>query len=199
MSLTQILQRGEAADSTMRGELIAAAYDDLRRLAARRMQGERANHTLTATALANEVSMKLLAERRLPLGNPGQFFAYAARAMRHQLIDHARTRLRRKRGGDRARLPLDDDLIAVPQQNDDLLALDAALDALSQVDPRRARLVELRFFGGLSNQEIAAALEISPATVKRDWAVAKARLRHFLDQQAGAIRPEGGDSPDGPC
>ena len=174
--ITQILQSIEAGDPDARAELIMAAYEDLRRLASGKMASERQNHTLTATALVNEVSAKFLGERTVPSENRGQFFAYAAKAMRNLLIDHARAKGRLIRGGDRDRVPLDEAEGIDQKQRDDLLALNDTLTAFAKVDPRKAQVVEMKYFGRMTNDEVADALEISLATVKRDWDVAKAWL-----------------------
>jgi RNA polymerase sigma factor (TIGR02999 family) len=185
LDVTQILQQAEAGDADARARLIQAAYEDLRQMAAARMTDERQNHTLTSTALVHEVSMKMLTESQLPVANRGQFFSYASKAMRHFLIDYARTRGRQKRGGDRNRFSFDEALVASHEQRDDLLALNDALEELAEIDPRKAQLVEMRYFGGLSNQDIAEALNISLATVKRDWTVAKAWLLKELLSESG--------------
>ena len=183
MDLSQILHSAEAGDSEARASLIQAAYDDLRQLAAAKMADERQNHTLTSTALVHEVSLRLLNDSRVPMGSRGQFFAYASKAMRNLLVDHARTRGRQKRGGDRQKFSFDEAMIACQEQRDDLLRLNDALAELAEVNPRKAQVVEMRYFGGLSNQEIASALSISIATVKRDWMVAKAWLLNQLVTQ----------------
>ena len=180
LDLTQILIRAESGDDDARADLIQASYQELHRIASAKMAEERQNHTLTSTALVHEVSLRLLTESQLPAGGRGQFYAYAAKAMRHYLIDHARSKGRQKRGGGRSRLSIDEAVLASREQRDDFLALNEALDELAQIAPRKARLVELRYFGGLSNLELADALQISPATVKRDWTVAKAWLLNEL-------------------
>lgn len=176
MDITQILQSADSGDSDARAELIQAVYHDLRQMAAGKMAGERQDHTLSATALVHEVSMKILSDANVPTENRGQFFAYASTAMRNFLIDHARTRGRQKRGGDRKRVIVEEAIIACEQQSEDLLALNEAIDALGTLEPRKAQVVEMRYFGGMSLQEVASALEISVATVKRDWDVAKTWL-----------------------
>ncbi|MCH5375745.1 MAG: ECF-type sigma factor, partial [Planctomycetes bacterium] len=183
--MTQILQQAEAGDADARARLIQAAYDDLRQMASARMTDERQNHTLTSTALVHEVSMKLLTDSQLPVANRGQFFSYASKAMRHFLIDYARTRGRQKRGGNRNKLSFDEALVASLEQRDELLALNDALEELAEIDPRKAQLVEMKYFGGLSNQDIAESLDISLATVKRDWTVAKAWLLKELLTECG--------------
>ena len=180
MELTQILQLAEAGDEDARAEIIRAAYADLRQLAGAKMRSERQNHTLSATALVHEVSVKLLNETSLPATGRAQFLAYAAKAMRNLLIDHARTRGRQKRGGDKKKVSFEDALSASQDRNLEFLALNDALDSLAQIDPRKAQVVEMRYFGGLSIQETAEVLCVSVATVKRDWDVAKTWLRREL-------------------
>ena len=177
MDLTQLLGQAENGDAKARANIIQAAYDDLRRLATAKMADERQNHTLTSTALVHEVAMKLLDDDDVPLASRGKFFAYASKAMRNLLIDHARTKGRQKRGGNRQRLAFDEAMTASTEQRDDFLALNAALDTLAELEPRKAQVVEMRYFGGLSNEEVASALNVSLATVKRDWAVAKTWLK----------------------
>jgi len=169
-------------DREARANVIQAAYDDLRRVAAAKMTGERQNHTLTSTALVHEVSMKMLNDSHVPIESRGQFFAYASKAMRNYLIDHARTKGRQKRGGDRQRFEFDEAMIACDEQRDDFLALNSAIESLAELEPRKAQVVEMRYFGGMSNQEIASALDTSLATVKRDWTVAKTWLMRELTQ-----------------
>ncbi len=180
MDLTQILSAANSGDAEARSQLIQAAYNDLRQLAARKMANERLDHTLSSTALVHEVSMKLLDDSRVPTESRGQFFAYASKAMRNLLIDHARTKGRQKRGGDRQKFSFDEALVACDEQRDDFLALNSALEKLAELEPRKAQVVEMRYFGGLSNQEIASALETSLATVKRDWEVARTWLLKTL-------------------
>lgn len=178
--ITLILQSIESGDPQARAELILAAYDDLRRLASGKMASERQNHTLTATALVNEVSAKLLGDRVVPTENRGQFFAYAAKSMRNLLIDHARAKGRQTRGGDRKRVPLEEANCVDQKQRDELLALNEALNRFAEIDPRKAKVVEMKYFGRMTNDEIAEALDLSLATVKRDWNVAKAWLLEEL-------------------
>lgn len=180
MDLTQLIQKAKAGDTQARADLLQAAYDDLRQLAVGRMADERQNHTLTSTALVHEVALKMLDDHQVPVDGRGAFFAYASKAMRNLLIDHARGRGRQKRGGDRERLSFDDALSMVHEQGDHLLELHEALDNLASIDPRKAQVVEMRYFGGLSNAEVAESLEVSVATVKRDWDVAKTWLYREL-------------------
>jgi len=182
MDVTLLLKKAGSGDSTARGELIQATYEELRKLASARMKAERPDHTLTATALVHEVSLQLLNQSQIAVENHGQFLALAATAMRNLLIDHARSRGREKRGGGRKKLELDNALVACDQQSPELLNLHEALNRFAEIDERKSKVVEMRYFGGLSIHEVATALDVSPATVKRDWEVAKAWLLRELKQ-----------------
>lgn len=187
MNVTQLLERATQGDSYARGELIRATYDQLRVLAAVRMRTERPDHTLTATALVHEVSLQLLEKENLSVNTRGQFLAYAAKAMRNLLVDHARARGRQKRGGDGQKLTLDEALVASEEQNQELLELHEALERFQEIDPRKSQVVELRYFGGLSIDETADILGISPATVKRDWDVARTWLLRELQTECKRV------------
>ncbi len=165
----------EAAD-----QLIPVVYNELRRLADSYMRREREGHTLQATALVHEAYMKLVEQRSVNWQSRAHFFGIAAQIMRRLLVDHARGRLRDKRGGGQFLVPLDDALVFSPEQSSAMVELDGALDRLAAMDPRQARIVELRFFAGLTVEEAAEVLGISPKTVKRDWSVAKAWLHGEL-------------------
>lgn len=155
-------------------------YEELRRLAHSYMRGERPGHTLQTTALVNEAYLRLADYRGIRRQERAHFFAIAARLMRRILIDHARTRARQKRGGGALRLALDEAAVLSPERSRELLALDEALSRLAKLDPRKSRVVELRFFGGLYNDEIAELLDVSVKTVTRDWQMAEAWLRREL-------------------
>jgi RNA polymerase sigma factor (TIGR02999 family) len=144
------------------------------------MRGERPGHTLQATALVHEAWLRLIDTTRIEFENRSHFFAMAAQQMRHILVDHARARRAGKRGGKAEKLPLNEVVVGPEAEQADILALDDALEALAKVDPQQSQIVELRYFGGLSIEETAAALGISPATVKRDWNMAKAWLYQEL-------------------
>jgi RNA polymerase sigma factor (TIGR02999 family) len=144
------------------------------------MRKERAGHTLQTSALVNEAYLRLIDARRVAWQNRTHFFAISASLMRRILVDAARERQARKRGGSDERVVLDEGLIAGPRRNEDLVALDEALSALAAVDERKSKVVELRFFGGLNETEIAEALQVSPETVRRDWRLAKSWLLRFL-------------------
>jgi RNA polymerase sigma factor (TIGR02999 family) len=163
---------------------LTAVYDDLRRMARRRLRGGRPGDTLTATALVHETYLRLIDQQRVGWQNRAQFFALAARLMRRVLVDHVRTRGALKRGGNETVVRLDSDLL-VPDGVEtpvdlDVLALDSALIRLKEFGPRHSALIELRFFGGLSIEEAALVLEVSPATAKRDWTLARAWLYREL-------------------
>jgi RNA polymerase sigma factor (TIGR02999 family) len=147
-------------------------HAELRRLARRHMAHERAGHTLAPTALVNEAYMRLIDVRRVQWRNRAHFFAMAARLMRRILVEFARARGSQKRGGGAQRVSLDEEMLSTERASD-LIALDDALTALAVVDPRQSQVVEMRFFGGLSVEETAAALDVSPETVMRDWKKAK--------------------------
>jgi RNA polymerase sigma factor (TIGR02999 family) len=151
-------------------------YDELRRIAHRYVQRERDGHTLQTTALVNEAYLRLAGQQKIEWQSRAHFFAVTAQVMRHILIDHARRRHYAKRGGDAPHVPLDEAAGMSGQRAAELVALDEALDELAKLDPRKSRVVELRYFGGLSMEETAEVLEVSLMTVRRDWRVAKAWL-----------------------
>jgi RNA polymerase sigma factor (TIGR02999 family) len=160
--------------------LIPLVEGELRRIAHRYMGGERKGHTLQTTALVNEAYLKLVDEAQVGWQNRAQFLAVAARLMRHILVDHAREVRADKRGGGAHLLPLDEGLDFAPAKSVALVALDDALEALAGFDPRKARVVELRYFGGMTVDETAEVLGVHPDTVARDWRLAKAWLQHEL-------------------
>lgn len=179
--ITRILQAWNGGDREALNQLIPFVYDELHRQAARYLRRERPNHSLQTTALINETYLRLVEQRNARWQNRAHFFAIAAQVMRRILVDYARARTRVKRGGDDPRVPLDDVALVAPEGGGvDLLALDEALTRLAALDEQQARIVELRYFSGMSIEETAEALGISPATVKRDWQMAKAWLHHQL-------------------
>lgn len=181
-AVTEILRRAGARDAAAIERLLPLVYDELRALAGRHLRGERADHTLQPTALVHEAYLKLVDQTRVDWRGRGHFMAVASMAMRRLLVDHARARGRKRRGGDAPKLSLSAALpVADDAQADEIVAVDRLLDALAGFDPRAAQVVECRFFGGLSIEETAAALELSPMTVKRSWRVARAWLRKELD------------------
>ena len=181
MELSQLLHRAKQGDQAARGDLVRVAYEDLRRLARGQMSKQRPDHSLTSTALVHEVSARLLEKSNVPSDKRGEFMAYAAMAMRRVLIDHARAKGSQKRGGRQQRLQLDEAIIAAEEQPTELLELDDALKKLQEVDPRRSQVIEMRYFAGMSIEEVAETLDVSPATVKRDWTVAKLWLARELN------------------
>ena len=181
--LVEIANGNQAAQE----KLVPLVYDQLKRLARRYMRRERTDHTLQTTALVHEAYLKLVGQHSPHWQGRAQFYGIAAQLMRRILIDHARRHLREKRGGSQVILPLEEGLAFTPEHSEDLLKLDEALDRLSKLDPRQSRIVELRFFGGLSVEETSRFLNVSPITVKRDWAVAKVWLY-------GELRPGNGDN-----
>ena len=177
--VSRLLADWSKEDPAARDALVAIVYKELRRLAHHYMQGERANHTLQTTALVNEAYLRLTDLTRMQWRDRAHFFAMAATLMRRILVDHARDRARDKRGGGVVFTTLQDERIATPP-GIDALALDEALDRLAAIDPVQARIVELRYFAGLTIEETSEALRISPATVKREWTWARAWLYHKL-------------------
>ena len=177
--MTQLLVAWGAGDESALEALAPLVYDELRRLARRYMGGERVDHTLQATALVNEAYLKLVDIHQVQWQNRAHFFAISARLMRRILVDFARSKHSHKRGAGGQHVSLDEALL-VTGTGQNLVAVDDALRALADVDERKSRVVEMRFFGGLSVEETAAALNVSPDTVMRDWKVAKAWLSREL-------------------
>ena len=171
--VTQLLQAWCSGDQRALDELMPLVYAELHRLAHSYMLRERAGHTLQTTALVNETYLKLIDASKVPWQNRAHFFAISAGLMRRILVDFARTRGSRKRGGDVRKVELDESRVALPGRNTDLIALDSALNGLAAIDPRQAKVVELRFFAGLGVEETAEVLGISRRTAEREWAVAK--------------------------
>ncbi len=177
--VTQILQAWSEGDETAPDRLMPVVYAELRRLAGQYLRRERADHTLQATALVHEAWMKLMNQHGVSWQNRSQFFAVAAQAMRRILVDHARKRHAGKRDGGRP-VTLDDQVAGVPTDTDEVLSVDEAHQRLAAMDPRQARIVELRYFGGLTIEEAADTVRASPASVAREWTVARAWLRREL-------------------
>jgi RNA polymerase sigma factor (TIGR02999 family) len=165
-------------------QLIPLVYDELHRLARQQMQRERPDHTLQATALLHEAYLRLVNQPDRTWQNRTHFVAIAAQVMRRVLIDHARARRTEKREGLLHRVPLEEPLLITTDHAEELLAVNDALERLAQFDPRQSRVVELRYFGGLTVEETAAALEMSPRTVKREWRVARAWLHREVRKES---------------
>jgi RNA polymerase sigma factor (TIGR02999 family) len=178
--ITHLLQSWTQGDQGAIEKLVPLVYDELHHLAQRYMSDERPDHTLQTTALVNEAYLRLVDSGDANWESRTHFFGVCAQVMRRILVDWARSRQALKRGGDVSALDLDEALAATKQPGSDLVALDDALKALMAVDPRKAQVVEMRFFGGLSVKETAEVLKVSPETVQRDWKVAKSWLRREL-------------------
>ena len=182
--VTQLLKAWSAGDEAALDKMVPLVYRELHRAARRYMAGERSEHTLQTTALINEAYLRLVDFQHISWRNRAQFFGICAQLMRRILVDFARARGSQKRGGDGSHLPLDETLIVSSEPRADLIALDDALKNLAAFDERKSRVIELRFFGGLSVQETAEVLRVSPETVKRDWRLAKVwLLRQFRNQK----------------
>jgi len=178
--VTQILEKFEPGDRHAGEKLFAEVYAELRALAARYLHGERKSHTLQPTALVHEVYLKLVGQTGVDWQGRAHFLAFAAKAMRQILVDHARRHRAAKRGGDRHRIELDGNLVIKSNRNVDLLALEDALTKLTKLDPRQAQMIELRFFGGLSIAEVAQVMGKSKRSVEREWTMIRAWLRREL-------------------
>lgn len=189
--VTALLLSWSGGDRDALARLMPLVYDELRRLALDHLRRERPDHTLQPTALVNEVYLRLVDQRRVSWETRAQFFGLAAQLMRHVLVDHARGRAAAKRGGGVSKLSLDEARIAPEEVAAELVALDEALVRLAAVDERKSRVVEMRFFAGLSVEETAEALGVSDKTVMRDWRIAKLWLhRELSGEGAGDTEPE---------
>jgi RNA polymerase sigma factor (TIGR02999 family) len=176
-NITRMLKDWSGGKRDALDELLPFVYNELHRQASRYLRRERGDHTLQTTALINEAYMKLIDQNQVEWQNRAHFFAIAAQTMRRILVDYARTRKREKRGGDDVKLQLDEAInISTKEKSIDLVALDEALNRLAEFDERQAKVVELRYFSGMTEEETAEVLSISPATVRRDWNMAKAWL-----------------------
>jgi RNA polymerase sigma factor (TIGR02999 family) len=182
--VTQLLQAWSAGEQGALDKLAPVVYQELHRLAQRYMAYEQPGHTLQATALVNEAYLRLVDVKHVSWQNRAHFFGVSAQLMRRILVDFARSRRSLRRGGDAPAIQLDEALVVSPEPGADLVALDDALQALAAMDPRRGRVVELRFFGGLSVEETAEVLKVSPETVMHDWKLAKAWLLRELGGSA---------------
>jgi RNA polymerase sigma-70 factor (ECF subfamily) len=182
--VTQWLIAGSGGDARAREALLPLVYDELHRQAVRFFHRERAGHTLQPTALVNEVYLRLINQHEVNWQNRAQFFGIAAEMMRRILVSHARGRQAQKRGGAAQHITLDEGIAAEPQRDLNLLALDDALTRLEQLDPEKSRMVELRFFSGLSVEETAEVMGVSPRTIDRKWQMAKAWLHREIGKAA---------------
>jgi RNA polymerase sigma factor (TIGR02999 family) len=184
--VTQLLRDWQAGDTAAREALLPLVYEELRRLARHYLRGERLNHTLQPTALVHEAYLKMVGMEQIAWQNRAQFFGMAATLMRQILVDHARAYRAEKRGSGEVRLALDDAINLFSQPDFELIALDDALHALAKLDAQQARVVELRFFAGLTIEETAEVLGLSPMTIKREWRTARLWLRHEISRQKPA-------------
>jgi RNA polymerase sigma-70 factor (ECF subfamily) len=185
-SVTELLQGWRAGEERCLHELLPLVEGELRRIAHRYMRAERQGHTLQTTALVNEACLKLMKDGQADWQNRAHFFGLAAQLMRHILVDHARAQCRTKRGGGAEHLPLEEGLVFSPGKSAALVALDEALDELAKFDARKAKVVELRYFGGLSVEEAAEVLRVHPNTVIRDWSLAKIWLKREVARGAAS-------------
>jgi RNA polymerase sigma factor (TIGR02999 family) len=183
--ITQVLQQIEGGDRNAVNKLLPLVYDEFKGLAAAYLRRERISHTLQPTALVHEAYLRLVDQTRVAWKGRAHFFAVGAQAMRRVLVDHARYHQRAKRGGGRHRITLAEELALSPTRDEDLLAVDEALEKLTKVDKRQAQIVELRFFGGLSVAEVAEVIGVSKRTVENDWTVVRAWLRRELTPTEG--------------
>jgi RNA polymerase sigma factor (TIGR02999 family) len=180
--ITQLLAEWRDGNQSALDELYPLVYDELHRLARRYMSRERKGHTLQTTALINEAYVRLVDQKNVHWANRSHFFAISAQIMRRILIDHARRHLYAKRGGGAQQVSLEEVAVITPNASRELVRLDEALKSLAEMDPRRSQVVELRYFGGLNNEEIAGVLNISANTVTRDWNMARAWLYQQLSE-----------------
>ena len=192
--VTLLLKQLSAGDHDAVDQLVPVLYNELRRLAAYYLRQERSTHTLQATALVHEAYLRLVDQRAVEWKNRSHFFGVAAQVMRRILLDYARSHQAVKRGGPSPKISLDDAMVYGEDQTGQLVALDELLTRLSSMDPQQGRIVELRFFGGMSVEETAELLAISPRTVKRDWAMAKSWLSREL-RKASREEAAGNQSP----
>lgn len=190
--ITQLLEAWSTGDQESLERVLPLVYDELRRLASAKMQGERRDHTLQPTALVHEAFLRLTKLHRIRWRDRGHFFGAAAQIMRRVLVDHARRHRADKRGTGKG-VQLGEGLMLSEEQAHEISALDDALHDLERLDPRQSSVVEMRYFGGFSVPETAEALGISAATVKRDWAVARAWLQSYMETSGGIVEAEHAD------
>jgi RNA polymerase sigma-70 factor (ECF subfamily) len=182
--LTRLLVDWGNGDQAALDELIPLVYDELRRLAGRYMRRESQGHTLQTSALVNEAYLRLVDQRSVQWQNRAHFFGVAAQLMRRILVDHARSRSRAKRGGGAQMVSLDEQAV-ISEEVAEVIALDVALNNLAEMDPRKSQIVEMKFFGGLTTEEVAEVLKVTSRTVEREWRKAKAWLNRALSKGAG--------------
>lgn len=181
--ITELLARWSDGEDAALELLLPAVYEDLRRIARRAMRGQDSSHTFQTTDLIHEAYVKLAEGQRALWQNRAHFFAVASRAMRHILVDYARSKQSVKRGGEARRVTLEESLVVSPDISGEIVYLNVLLEQFARIDPRKASIVEMKFFGGMTTEEIAEALELSPKTIKRDWRFARSWLQR---EMAGA-------------
>jgi RNA polymerase sigma factor (TIGR02999 family) len=186
--VTRLLLDWSDGDNEALAKLIPLVYQELKRLARYHMRKERADHTLQTSALVNEAYIRLVDYKKMQWQDRAHFMAVAAQAMRRILVEHARARTRAKRGGETRKVSLDEAAALTDEKAADMVALDAALNSLAEFDPRKSQVVELRYFGGLSIEETAQIIDVSPATVKREWNTAKIWLHREINTAAAHDR-----------
>ena len=186
--VTELLVAWSNGNQAARDQLMGVVYDELHRLARRYMRRESPDHTLQTSALLNEAFLRLVDQKNVHWQNRAHFFAIAAQMMRRILVDYARSRNYEKRGGGARALSLDEGLIVSDARNEEVVNVHEALERLTEFDPRKGQIVELRFFGGLSIEETAEVLGVSPGTIMRDWTLAKAWLRRELSPETESIQ-----------
>jgi RNA polymerase sigma factor (TIGR02999 family) len=184
--VTNLLVRWGSGDREALDALTPLVYNELRRLAKAYLRRERPDHTLDGTALVHEAYLRLIDQRNVEWHSRNHFFALAAQLIRRILVDHARAKVAAKRGGLSVKLPLDEALSPADEKDLNLITLDDALEALAKADPQQSRIVELRYFAGLTIEQTADVVQVSPATVKRDWTTAKAFLKREMLRHAAA-------------
>lgn len=185
--VTQLLIAWSNGDQAARERLMSVVYEELHRLARRYMRNESPGHTLQTSALVNEAFIRLVGQKNVHWQNRSHFFGIAAQMMRRILVDYARSRNFAKRGGGAVKLSLEEGLIVSEERSEQVVAVHEALEGLAKIDPRQSQIVELKFFGGLSNEETGEVLDVSAGTVARDWTMAKAWLRREITKGASAI------------
>ncbi len=191
--VAQLLSQAAGGNETAISELLPLVYQQLRAIAQQRMASENPGHTLQATALVHEVFLRLVGDRKVPWQNQAHFYTAAAEAMRHVLLDYAKSKGRQKRGGGRAKMPLNVADLANEENSEQIVALDSALCRLEEQNPGAAQVVRLRFYAGLSVDQTAEALNMSPRTVDRRWKFARAWLYRELDERTPDDRPSARD------
>lgn len=178
--ITRLLAEWSGGNQAALDHLVPIVYDELHRLASNYMRGERGDHVLQTTALVHEAYLRLIDRQQVSVQTRTQFFAVAAQVMRRVLVDYARGRDRAKRGSGAPTLALDDVAVLSDDRAEELIAINSALDGLTALDPRKGKVFELRYFGGMSVEEVAQTLSVSPVTVARDWRMAKIWLRREI-------------------